>query len=60
MKASAFPQEWFDTTRECLRLARSGLPEIAAVTEFRDGIGVGLTNIIGGADPATALPAPGA
>jgi len=55
VKASAFPQEWFDTTRECLKLARSGLPEIAAVTEFRDGIGVGLTNIIGGADVATEL-----
>ncbi len=36
-------------------MARSGLPVIVPVTEFRDTIGVGLTNIVGGADPATEL-----
>ena len=52
---SDFPQEWFDTALACLPLARSGLPEIVAVTEFRDTIGMALTNIIGGADAATEM-----
>jgi multiple sugar transport system substrate-binding protein len=52
---SAFPQEWFDTTGVSLKLARSGLPVIVPVTEFRDTIGTGLTNIVGGADAATEL-----
>lgn len=55
VKASVFPQEWFDTTLTSLRIARSGLPEIVPVTEFRDTIGVALTNIVGGADPAAEL-----
>ena len=55
VKNSAFPQEWFDTTGISLKLARSGLPVIVPVTEFRDIIGVGLTNIVGGADPATEM-----
>jgi len=55
VKASVFPQDWFDTTLTSLRIARSGLPEIVPVTEFRDTIGVALTNIVGGADPATEL-----
>ena len=32
-----------------------GLPVIVPVTEFRDTIGSGLTNIVGGADVATEL-----
>ena len=55
VRASMFPSDWFDTTLESLRIARSGLPEIVPVTEFRDTIGVALTNIVGGADPATEL-----
>jgi multiple sugar transport system substrate-binding protein len=55
VKTSAFPQEWFDTTATSLKIARSGLPVIVPVTEFRDTIGVGLTNIVGGADPATEM-----
>jgi multiple sugar transport system substrate-binding protein len=55
MASSAFPKEWFETTATSLKIARSGLPVIVPVTEFRDNIGVGLTNIIGGADPATEL-----
>ncbi len=55
IKSSSFPQEWFDTTLESLKIARSGLPVIVPVTEFRDTIGIGLTNIVGGADPATEL-----
>jgi multiple sugar transport system substrate-binding protein len=52
---SSFPKEWFETTKTSLRIARSGLPVIVPVTEFRDTIGVGLTNIVGGSDPATEL-----
>jgi multiple sugar transport system substrate-binding protein len=55
IKASAFPQDWFDTVLACLKIARSGLPEIVAVNEFRDTLGIGLTNIIGGADVKTEL-----
>ena len=55
IKESKFPQDWFDTTLTSLRIARSGLPEIVPVTEFRDTIGVALTNIVGGADPASEL-----
>ena len=55
VKTSQFPKEWFDTTLTSLKIARSGLPEIVPVTEFRDTIGVALTNIVGGADPATEL-----
>ncbi len=36
-------------------MARSGLPVIVPVTEFRDTIGVALTNVVGGADPATEM-----
>ena len=54
-KASVFPQDWFDTTLTSLKIARSGLPEIVPVTEFRDTIGVALTNIVGGADSAAEL-----
>lgn len=53
--ASTFPKEWFETTGISLKIARSGLPVIVPVTEFRDTIGVGLTNIVGGSDPATEL-----
>jgi multiple sugar transport system substrate-binding protein len=55
VKSSKFPQEWFDTTQASLKMARSGLPVIVPVTEFRDTIGVGLTNIVGGSDVATEL-----
>ena len=55
VKASAFPKDWFDTTLKSLEIARSGLPEIVPVTEFRDTIGVALTNIVGGADPASEM-----
>ncbi len=55
VKNSALPQEWFDTTGISLKLARPGLPVIVPVTEFRDTIGSGLTNIVGGADVATEL-----
>ncbi|MBS0640359.1 MAG: sugar ABC transporter substrate-binding protein [Acetobacteraceae bacterium] len=52
---SHFPKEWFETTATSLKLARPGLPVIVPVIEFRDTIGAGLTNIVGGADPATEM-----
>lgn len=55
VKGSNFPKEWFDTTTASLKIARPGLPVIVPVTEFRDTIGTGLTNIVGGADVATEL-----
>ncbi|GAC1341361.1 MAG: sugar ABC transporter substrate-binding protein [Acetobacteraceae bacterium] len=55
VKESKFPKDWFETTLTSLKIARSGLPEIVPVTEFRDTIGVALTNIVGGADPAAEL-----
>jgi multiple sugar transport system substrate-binding protein len=55
VSTSAFPKEWFDTTGISLKIAKPGLPVIVPVTEFRDAIGVGLTNIVGGSDPATEL-----
>ncbi|HVY15248.1 MAG TPA: sugar ABC transporter substrate-binding protein [Rhodopila sp.] len=55
IEKSAFPKEWFETTATSLKMARNGLPTIVPVTEFRDAIGVGLTNIVGGADPASEL-----
>jgi multiple sugar transport system substrate-binding protein len=55
MEKSSFPKEWFVTTGTSLKMARNGLPTIVPVAEFRDTIGGGLTNIVGGADPATEL-----
>jgi multiple sugar transport system substrate-binding protein len=52
---SAFPKEWFETTATSLKMARSGLPVIVPVIEFRDTIGGGLTNIVGGADVASEM-----
>ncbi|MCW3475120.1 ABC transporter substrate-binding protein [Limobrevibacterium gyesilva] len=54
-KGSPFPKEWFDTVKASLKIARSGLPEIVAVTEFRDVFGIAITNTLGGADVATEL-----
>jgi multiple sugar transport system substrate-binding protein len=48
-------REFLDAMIESAKIARPGLPEIVAVTEFRDILGIALTNIIGGADAATEL-----
>jgi multiple sugar transport system substrate-binding protein len=55
MKNNPFGQEWLATLLTSLTIARAGLPEIVPVTEFRDVFGIALTNMIGGADPATEL-----
>lgn len=55
MNASPFGREWLDMLEASMKLARPGLPEIVPVTEFRDVFGIALTNMIGGADPASEL-----
>jgi multiple sugar transport system substrate-binding protein len=55
IKSGVFPPQYVQTLGEALKIARPGLPEIVPVTEFRDTIGAGLTNLIGGADAATEL-----
>jgi multiple sugar transport system substrate-binding protein len=55
LKGSTFPQQYFTTLAESIRIARPGLPEIGPVTEFRDTIGSALVNVLGGADAATEL-----
>jgi len=54
-KNSPFGQEWLTTLLASMKIARLGLPEIVPVTEFRDVIGIALSNAIGGADVATEL-----
>ena len=48
-------REFLDAMLESAKIAKPGLPEIVAVTEFRDILGIGLTNVIGGADAATEM-----
>ncbi len=54
-KGSTMPAEYFDCLEGSGKILRAGLPEIIPVTEFRDIFGIALTNMIGGADPATEL-----
>lgn len=49
------PGEWLDAVVGSGKVSQLALPVIIPVTEFRDIYGVGLTNMIGGADPATEL-----
>ncbi|MFO1081714.1 MAG: sugar ABC transporter substrate-binding protein [Reyranellaceae bacterium] len=49
------PKEWADCAAACAPISMPGLPVIVPVTQFRDTIGTALTNMLGGADPATEL-----
>lgn len=49
------PAAWLDAVVGCGKVSKLALPVIIPVTEFRDIYGVGLTNMIGGADPAAEL-----
>ncbi|NTG51380.1 sugar ABC transporter substrate-binding protein [Agrobacterium rhizogenes] len=49
------PGAWLDAVVGSGKVSALGLPVIIPVTEFRDIYGVALTNMIGGADPATEL-----
>ncbi len=55
LKSLVVPKEWVDTVVASGKMGRPALPIIVPVTEFRDIFGVALTNMIGGADPATEL-----
>jgi multiple sugar transport system substrate-binding protein len=54
---SKVPVEWLDCVAASALIARPHHPQIVAVTEYRDIFGIALTNMIGGADPATELAA---
>jgi multiple sugar transport system substrate-binding protein len=49
------PAAWLDTVAESAKVSRLGLPVIIPVTEFRDTIGIGLTNLLSGGDPAAEM-----
>lgn len=49
------PSAWLDAVAGSGKVSKLALPVIIPVTEFRDIYGVALTNMIGGADPATEL-----
>ncbi|MNS61433.1 Bacterial extracellular solute-binding protein [compost metagenome] len=49
------PAAWLDAVVGSGKVSQLALPVIIPVTEFRDIYGVGLTNMIGGADPAAEL-----
>jgi multiple sugar transport system substrate-binding protein len=49
------PSAWLDAVIGSGKVSQLALPVIIPVTEFRDIYGVGLTNMIGGADAATEL-----
>ncbi|WP_454813898.1 ABC transporter substrate-binding protein [Labrys neptuniae] len=49
------PGSWVDCVAQSAPISQLGLPVIIPVTEFRDIIGVGLTNLLGGGDPAAEM-----
>ncbi len=49
------PREWVQAMSDSIKVAKPGLPEITAVTEFRDIYGIALTNMLQGGDPASEL-----
>ena len=49
------PREWVDCMAGSIKVARPGLPEITAVTEFRDIYGIALTDMLQGGDPEAEL-----
>jgi multiple sugar transport system substrate-binding protein len=46
---------WVDCMVASTRISQPGLPAIVPVTEYRDVVGIALTNMINGADPATEM-----
>jgi multiple sugar transport system substrate-binding protein len=54
-KGVKLPAAWVDCVAESSKVSRLGLPVIIPVTEFRDTIGIALTNTLSGADPAAEL-----
>ncbi|MDQ0467602.1 ABC transporter substrate-binding protein [Labrys wisconsinensis] len=54
-KGVTMPPSWIDAVAESGPVSQLCLPVIVPVTEFRDVFGVGLTNLIGGGDPAAEM-----
>jgi multiple sugar transport system substrate-binding protein len=54
-KGVKMPPAWVDSVVASGPISRLALPVIVPVTEFRDVMGVGLTNLLSGADPAAEL-----
>jgi multiple sugar transport system substrate-binding protein len=54
-KGVKMPPAWIDAVVESGKISKLGLPVIQPVTEFRDVIGIGLTNLLGGGDPAAEM-----
>ena len=53
MKAKPkMPVDWYQAYQASLKIGRQGLPEIVAVTEYRDIIGVAIQKAIEGAPAA--------
>jgi multiple sugar transport system substrate-binding protein len=48
-------KDWLDCMAQSAPIAHESLPEIVAVTEFRDTMGVALANMIAGADAGDEL-----
>lgn len=54
-KGVKMPPAWIDAVVESSKISKLGLPVVQPVTEFRDIIGIGLTNLLAGADPAAEM-----
>jgi|APAra7269097235_1048549.scaffolds.fasta_scaffold05451_2 multiple sugar transport system substrate-binding protein len=54
-KGVKMPPEWVDAVAGSAKISRLTLPVIIPVTEFRDTLGVALTNLLSGGDAATEL-----
>ncbi|WP_046866027.1 ABC transporter substrate-binding protein [Microvirga massiliensis] len=54
-KGVKMPAEWLDAVVESGKISKLGLPVVQPVTEFRDIIGIGLTNLLAGGDPAAEM-----
>jgi len=54
-KGVKMPAAWVDAVAASAPVSRLALPVIVPVTEFRDVMGVALTNLLSGGDPASEL-----
>jgi multiple sugar transport system substrate-binding protein len=54
-KGVKMPPAWIDAVVESGKISRLGLPVVQPVTEFRDIVGIGLTNLLAGGDPAAEM-----
>jgi len=54
-KGVTMPASWIDAVSQSAPVSQLALPVIIPVTEFRDIMGVGLTNLLAGADPTEEM-----